>query len=635
VNWRSTPSPPCQPGFRTGAGVGFECARGVGDTRWRTRAEKRVGARLGRREGEHRQHARLGEDGRGDHFELRDPLAPTGREAEFSRAGQLAGQGGVAAGRVRRERLEGLGTRIDVIRCEGQIEPAHRRGVDGQRGADLQCRAQHAGSLCLIEHKDCPGPDGGQEDRLAEGFGLGFERGTRQGDERLAAQCAKQNNRHDELTFGAPRGLSFRLSRPLARIGCVGPGRSPLPPARINPRNQIPLPGGPTFVADFERIEHPRDLEALARELRGESTIAVDTEADSFYHYFDKTCLVQVSTPRSIYLVDPIALGGPEALAPLGPILASRSIRKIFHAAEYDLYVLKRDCGFRFANLFDTMISAQLLGYPSIGLSALAERHFGVRLPKDEQRSDWSTRPLRDSQLTYAAADVAHLIPLAERLEAELVAAERLAWAQKEFEALARREWPERAFDRLGYLRIKGARSLDPTTLSILRELYLVRDRRAREIDRPPFKVLGNRALLEIAEAKPESEEALAQIKGVSELVLRRFGREILAAVERGTRKKHGPIPKRLNGAGGPRRRMDRSTERRLGVLKRWRSARARELALDPGVLCPNSALEAIAFANPRTLAALRELPEVKGWFAESFGGELLESLASATDGEA
>jgi len=387
-------------------------------------------------------------------------------------------------------------------------------------------------------------------------------------------------------------------------------------------------------VADFERIEHPRDLEALARELRRESILAVDTEADSFYHYFDKTCLVQLATRRNIYLVDPIAMGGPEELAPLGSLMESTSIRKIFHAAEYDIYVLKRDCGFRFGNLFDTMVSAQLLGYPSIGLSALAERHFDVKLPKDEQRSDWSVRPLRDSQLTYAAADVTHLIPLAEKLEAELRKASRLGWAQKEFEALSRREWPEREFDRLGYLRIKGARSLPPEDLSVLRELYLVRDRRAREIDRPPFKVLGNRALLEIAEAQPTTDKALAEIKGVSELILRRFGREILTAVERGQAKKHGPIPKRLNGGGVPRRRMDRRTERRLTDLKRWRSKRARDLEIDPGVLCPNSALEAIAWADPQSANELSGLPEVKAWFAESFGGEVVEALRSAAQEE-
>jgi ribonuclease D len=380
-------------------------------------------------------------------------------------------------------------------------------------------------------------------------------------------------------------------------------------------------------VADFERIETVSDLEALSRELLKQKVVAIDTEADSFYHYFDKTCLVQIATRRGIYLVDPLALGGPEELQPLAPVLAAPEIRKIFHAAEYDIYVLKRDCGFAFANLFDTMVSAQLLGYPAIGLSALAERHFGLKLPKDEQRSDWSVRPLRDSQLTYAAADVSHLIPLTERLEKELRKAKRLEWAQEEFDALTRREWPERTFDRLGYLRIKGARSLDPTTLGVLRELFLVRDKRAREIDRPAFKVLGNRTLLEISDRRPASEEELGAIKGVTDLILRRFGREILAAVARGVKKGHGPIPKKLASDAPARRRMDRRTERSVVALKRWRTTRARELGLDPGVLCPNSALEAIAWQRPESGNDLLELPGVKGWFAKAFGDEVARVL--------
>ncbi len=390
-------------------------------------------------------------------------------------------------------------------------------------------------------------------------------------------------------------------------------------------------------MADFGRIETHRDLEALAQVLLSKKVVAIDTEADSFYHYFDKTCLVQIATRQQTYLVDPLALGGPAELAPLAPVLASPNVRKIFHAAEYDIFVLKRDCRFSFANLFDTMVSAQLLGYPAIGLAALAERHFGVSLPKDEQRSDWSVRPLRDSQLTYAAADVTYLIPLAEKLERELKKAKRLAWAQEEFETLTRRAWPEREFDALGYLRIKGAKALDPGSLSVLRELYLVRDKRAREIDRPPFKVLSNRALLEIAQQQPASEKRLGQIKGVTELILRRFGREILGAVKRGTTRQHGPIPKRanrLNGGGNSRRRMDRGTEKRLGVLKRWRATRAKELCLDPGVLCPNSALEAIAWLNPGDGSELLKLSEVKGWFARSFGAEVTEALRSAEAAE-
>ncbi len=379
-------------------------------------------------------------------------------------------------------------------------------------------------------------------------------------------------------------------------------------------------------VADYELIERASDVESLAQELLQESVVAFDTEADSFYHYFDKTCLVQIATRQQIYLLDPLRDEGHDMLAPLGPVFDSPSVRTIFHAAEYDLYVLKRDCRFNFANLFDTMISAQLLGYGAIGLAALAERHFDVRLPKDEQRSDWSMRPLRESQLGYAAADVAYLIPLAERLERELEQASRLEWAQEEFKLLTQREWPEREFDKLGYLKIKGARKLDSDALAVLRELYWVRDKRARDLDRPPFKVLGNRTLLELAAAKPDRLETLSDIKGITDLIVRRFGRDILAAVKRGEKKTHGPIPKTTSAT--PRRRMDRRAERRVATLKRWRTDRSKELGLDPGVLCPNSSLEAIAIAHPKDVERLDEIPELKHWFRANFGNEVVALFA-------
>jgi ribonuclease D len=246
-----------------------------------------------------------------------------------------------------------------------------------------------------------------------------------------------------------------------------------------------------------------------------------------------------------------------------------------------------------------------------------------VKLPKDEQRSDWSQRPLSEAQLSYAAADVLYLLPLREKLTRELREARRWRWAEEEFEALCRRSWPEREFDTLGYLRIKGARRLDPRGLSVLRELYLMRDARARDVDRPPFKVLGNRTLLEIAEIQPRKLEELARIKGMTELLMRRLGREVLEAVRSGRKQDHGPIP-RLGGGNG-RRRMDRTTERHLAALKAWRTRRAVELAMDPGVLCPNSALEAIAWRAPKSREDLEGLNELKGWFRREFGGEIAE----------
>jgi len=377
-------------------------------------------------------------------------------------------------------------------------------------------------------------------------------------------------------------------------------------------------------LADFKIIDSKSDLKALAKDLMKEKVVAVDTEADSFYHYFDKTCLVQVGTSRGTWLIDPLALGGPAQLKPLAPVFKSPDVRVLFHAAEYDIYVLKRDCNFEFNNLFDTMVSAQLLGYSAVGLGALVEHHFGVVLPKDEQRSDWSRRPLTSKQLSYAASDVEYLISLADKLERELKKAKRLDWARAEFESLTRRRWPDRSFDKLGYLRIKGAKRLEPKALSVLRDLYIVRDNRAREIDRPPFKVLGNRTLIDIAAAQPKSLAALGEIKGVTELILRRMGKELMTAVREGRKKEHGPIPK---ADGNGRRRMDRRSEKRLVALKGWRTKRSGELKIDPGVLCPNASLEAISCDPPNVGSDLEGRDDVKSWFAKSFGDEIVGVL--------
>ncbi len=383
-------------------------------------------------------------------------------------------------------------------------------------------------------------------------------------------------------------------------------------------------PFSETRVADFGIITQASELEDLAEALLREEVVAFDTEADSFYHYYDKVCLIQIATRKKCWLVDPLALSGPKHLAPLAQVFASPKVRVLFHAAEYDIYVLKRDAGFEFTNLFDTMVSAQLLGYPSIGLAALVERHFGVKLPKDEQRSDWSRRPLTDKQLDYAASDVLYLIKLADKLEKKLIKAGRRDWAEDDFQALCGRRWPDREFDKLGYLRIKGARALDPVALAVLRELFLLRDKRAREIDRPPFKVLGNRTLLEISRSRAADLDHLAEIKGVSELILKRLGKDLVTAVKKGLRRPHGPIPK-LESNG--RRRMDRTTEKRLGALKDWRGPRAEALKLDPGVLCPNAALEAIAAAIPTNAEDMKGIPELKSWFVREFADEIVAVL--------
>jgi ribonuclease D len=149
-------------------------------------------------------------------------------------------------------------------------------------------------------------------------------------------------------------------------------------------------------------------LEQLIKELSDESLIAVDTESDSLFSYFEKVCLIQFSTPRADYLVDPLSID----VSGLAPLFANTSNQKVFHAAEYDLLSLKRDYDFSFANLFDTMLAARILGWPRYGLGPILEEYFEVKLDKRFQRHNWGQRPLSQQALNYARLDTHYLLPL-------------------------------------------------------------------------------------------------------------------------------------------------------------------------------------------------------------------------------
>src|SRR5688572_24583666 len=146
-------------------------------------------------------------------------------------------------------------------------------------------------------------------------------------------------------------------------------------------------------------IDTSSALRDLALRLRHEPLVAVDTESNSLYAYHERVCLIQMSTRKQDWLIDPLAL---DDLTPLADFFADPHIEKVFHAAEYDIMCMKRDFGFTFKNLFDTMYAARILGLKSVGLGSLLETHFGIRVDKRYQRADWSLRPIPPDQLHYA-----------------------------------------------------------------------------------------------------------------------------------------------------------------------------------------------------------------------------------------
>jgi ribonuclease D len=283
----------------------------------------------------------------------------------------------------------------------------------------------------------------------------------------------------------------------------------------------------PTLVAD------PRAFEALVERVRAEPVVAFDTESNSFHAYRERICLLQVSTRSGDFVVDPLAVD----VAPLGEVLCDGR-ELVLHGADYDVRCLKREWRWTLPRLFDTMAAARRLGRPGLGLSALVESHFGVRLSKANQRSDWGRRPLTGEQLAYAALDTHYLLPLYDVLAGELSARGALDEARREFDRIAAVDAHERVFDPEGWRRLKGARDLDLAGRQVLRALWLAREAQASESDRPPFKVLAEQTMVDLARRRPRSDDELGRVPGVTPSVLRRLGaaiREAIAAAPAGT----------------------------------------------------------------------------------------------------
>lgn len=350
-------------------------------------------------------------------------------------------------------------------------------------------------------------------------------------------------------------------------------------------------------------------LDALPSE-----AVSLDTEADSFHHYFEKVCLVQLAVAGGIWLVDPLA---PLPLAPLLARLEGR--RLLMHGADYDLRLLFRDHGFRAGSLFDTMIAAQLVGEPEIGLQALLVRRLGVPLDKAHQRADWSARPLHPDMVAYAAADVAHLSALVASLERDLAAKGRLAWHAEECARLAAAPFPrEREADPENDWRIKGTNGLTSRERAFVRALWEVREARAREIDRPPFRVLTNDRLLAAARLAAAGEGDLLKLFPGPHPLPGGLAAEVRRALDAVRRSPPSAWPgaRRASPADA-----DPALEQTVQRMKEVRDRKARELGLDPGVLASRavltSAARAIIVLRPSDPGSLAAAAGISRWRAE------------------
>jgi ribonuclease D len=377
----------------------------------------------------------------------------------------------------------------------------------------------------------------------------------------------------------------------------------------------------PFTQPECEIITKAERLSEVAAILCRQTELAVDLEMDSLHHYQEKVCLIQVSTRSESWLIDPLAL---KDLSPLAAPLGDPRIRIVMHGADYDIRSLHRDFGIEVDNLFDTMLASRFLGIKEFGLAALLKARFGIELNKKYQKADWSKRPLSPEMSAYAAADTSDLLALYDQLSAELIEKGRLQWLEEECRLVCQARVTEKEGPL--FLSCKGAGKLKGRTLAVLEELLQLRDRQARELDRPPFKVISAETLMEAAEKRPRTPGDLTGIKGMTPGQIQRYGDRILAAVSIALALPEDELPR------FPRLRREEPADgakERLKHLKSWRERHSSLQGLEPGVVAPNWLLEAVADANPVSVAELGGIAGMREWQKGLYGEELLHELAA------
>ncbi len=322
-------------------------------------------------------------------------------------------------------------------------------------------------------------------------------------------------------------------------------------------------------------------LDEFIERLAAHPVIAIDTEADSLHCYFEKLCLIQVSTSDGHELVDPLAE------IPLQRFLdVFVDKRVIIHGADYDLRMLRKSGTFEPREIFDTMIAARLCGFEGLGLAALVERYFSVTLSKGSQKANWAIRPLPEQMLEYAINDTRYLLKICEELESELTRLERWDWYCESIERInaASREIKERDDDKVW--RISGSARLSARAQSVLRVLWFWRDAESRAWDRPPFHVMGNNDLLTVSE-RASRGEAFSTPRLTNK---RRRSFDVALALALQVPESEWPKPIRKRGLRRTQKQVDRFDE-----LKEVRDQVAKDLNLDPSIVASRGALEAVS----------------------------------------
>lgn len=361
------------------------------------------------------------------------------------------------------------------------------------------------------------------------------------------------------------------------------------------------------FVAD------EAGLRALVEAARQAPVVAIDTEFMREKTYFARLCLIQLATDDVAAIIDPLAI---EDLTPLCDLFEDRSVVKVLHAGSQDIEILVRQCGVGVAPVFDTQVAATLAGFPQqVGYGALVHELLGVKLDKGDSYTDWTRRPLSDTQYEYALNDVRYLPEVYRRLRDRLEAGGRTSWLSADF---ARLEDPDtyRIVPEDQWKRVKRISALNRRQLAVAREVAAWRENEAMRRDVPKRWVVGDESVIEIARRAPKTPAELASIRGVADKVGRAATSGLLAAVQRGLAVDEADLP-----SLSKRRRVQVDVDSAVDLMVALIRRRSRENGVAMPLLASRDDLERLAGGE-------REgHPLLEGWRGAMVGNELLELL--------
>ncbi|MET7799684.1 ribonuclease D [Streptomyces decoyicus] len=412
----------------------------------------------------------------------------------------------------------------------------------------------------------------------------------------------------------------------LRATGDSPPDSRPAPVPLLEPREGIP----PVTATDEALAE------IVAAFAAGTGPVAVDAERASGYRYGQRAYLVQLRREGAgSVLIDPV--GCPD-LSALGEAIGDAEW--VLHAATQDLPCL-RDIGMVPSRLFDTELAGRLAGFARVGLGAMVENVLGFALEKGHSAVDWSTRPLPEPWLRYAALDVELLVDLRDALEEELTQQGKLEWARQEFAAIAAAPPPPPRKDpwrrTSGMHKVRRRRQM-----AVVRELWTARDQVAQRRDVSPGKVLGDAAIVEAALNLPANSHALAALPGFGHRMGRRQLEQWQSAVDRARTLSESELPQPgqpLNGPPPPRAWADKdpAAAARLAAARASVTSLAESLNLPQENLITPDTVRRLCWEPPAepTRESVAEVLTGHGarpWQIEQVAPILTEALLTDTD---